>query len=613
MINLFKQDLSLAARLRRLLSRSTGGLSRWSQHPISRSQHTRSQHTRSQPTCLRPLRPLFALPLLLAPAAILLSFPEPAQAQVFRNFTPRFTATGRGNISIIGNTLISCQTGVGGCAAARATLGGGASNSGFPSRFVNVNPPPVVLPANRQNSSTATLTLPAGAQVVFAGLYWGAYLGTPNVTTPPNPAQVFIETPTSGGYISVTAQAADVDVGPIFNNQTAPYVAFAEIPTTLVPNTGGTFSVAGVEAFSDASVFPGVPVNNRYAGWGLVVVYVGLPAPTEFRNLTVYDGFAVVRGQNNNPVSTVNVDGFRTPPAPSAVLTDVGIISFEGDDNIVGPDQIQITDGPNPPTLPLANPLTDPFGGTDDFFNSTIQDGGALIPGRTPSFNDNFGFDIDVLRTIAPSPIGNESTEATVTITNNNRNAENFWFSTLTLAISTTEENLRLVKRITNITRDGTSLSGIDFSAFNDDPNDDDDNADGFSQLSPVGLLSLGDETPLESGDEIEYTIYFLSDGGGPVEDVQFCDPIPDGTTFVTDSFGGSIGIQLNEAGTVSTRTNASDTDSGTFSSVLAPLPTGNSCPDQTNPNGAVTVDLGDISSSTGSNFGFVRFRAQVN
>ncbi|MBD1894608.1 DUF11 domain-containing protein [Coleofasciculus sp. FACHB-129] len=173
--------------------------------------------------------------------------------------------------------------------------------------------------------------------------------------------------------------------------------------------------------------------------------------------------------------------------------------------------------------------------------------------------------------------------------------------------------NLRLVKRITSVTRNGVLLSGINFNSFVDDPNSDNDNASGWSQLSPIGVSTIAAETALRSGDQVEYTIYFLSDGTAPANNVRFCDPIPTGTTFLPDSFGSGAGISVNRSGTIANRTNASDADEGTFLSPLAPLPAGNGCPNQNNADGAVTVNLGNISNATGSNYGFTRFRVKIN
>ncbi|MBD1922680.1 DUF11 domain-containing protein [Microcoleus sp. FACHB-831] len=173
--------------------------------------------------------------------------------------------------------------------------------------------------------------------------------------------------------------------------------------------------------------------------------------------------------------------------------------------------------------------------------------------------------------------------------------------------------SLRLVKRITSITRGGVALSGINFGGFVDDPTDENDTAGGFSQLLPAGIVTLGSETPLQSGDEVEYTVYFLSDGTAIANDVRFCDLIPASTTFVNQSFGANSGISLNRASAASLLTNAADTDGATFFSPLTPLPNGNACSTQNNANGAVFVNLGNVSNMAGSNYGFIRFRVKVN
>ena len=128
--------------------------------------------------------------------------------------------------------------------------------------------------------------------------------------------------------------------------------------------------------------------------------------------------------------------------------------------------------------------------------------------------------------------------------------------------------NLRLVKRITAIRRGGITTS---FNSFVNDPSDPNATAAGFAQLSPVGVFGIGPDTTLQSGDEVEYTIYFLSDGPGPETNVRLCDPVSTGTTFIPDSFGAGQGVLVNLAGTATPQSNSSD-----FVSPLAPLPTGN-------------------------------------
>lgn len=117
----------------------------------------------------------------------------------------------------------------------------------------------------------------------------------------------------------------------------------------------------------------------------------------------------------------------------------------------------------------------------------------------------------------------------------------------------------------------------------------------------------------LESGDEVEYTIYFLSDGNQPVENAKFCDPIPDGTKFIPDSFGAGRGILVNMANTITPKTNAADSDNAGFFSPLALLPANNVCQYQNNLKGVAIANFGTLGNTTGNNYGFIRFRVKID
>ncbi|HAG83306.1 MAG TPA: hypothetical protein DCL61_19725, partial [Cyanobacteria bacterium UBA12227] len=149
-----------------------------------------------------------------------------------------------------------------------------------------------------------------------------------------------------------------------------------------------------------------------------------------------------------------------------------------------------------------------------------------------------------------------------------------------------TTPRLRLVKRITSITRSDRPIPGVNFNRFFDDPNDDNDNVFPANQR-PVGITQLESGESLESGDEVQYTIYFLSDGNQPVTNVRVCDAIPEGTSFIPNSFASGQGILVNQGGEDTTQTNRGDGDQGRFFSPLAPLNNVNPpCPNAQEPQG---------------------------
>lgn len=158
------------------------------------------------------------------------------------------------------------------------------------------------------------------------------------------------------------------------------------------------------------------------------------------------------------------------------------------------------------------------------------------------------------------------------------------------------QPNLRLVKRVTGISRQGIA------SRFNnrvDDPTDPNDTAAGWEILPPIGVTQIPAQTALRSGDEVEYTLYFLSDGRSPVSNLSLCDQIPRGTRLQRETVQIQRGVTSPQPG-------------GQIFSPLAPLPTGNPCLDQNNPSGTLLFELGDLASNPPENIGFVRFRVTI-
>ncbi|HEY9877719.1 MAG TPA: hypothetical protein V6D29_04645 [Leptolyngbyaceae cyanobacterium] len=166
------------------------------------------------------------------------------------------------------------------------------------------------------------------------------------------------------------------------------------------------------------------------------------------------------------------------------------------------------------------------------------------------------------------------------------------------------QANLILVKRITNVTRNGATLPGVNFGAFVDDPATTNDNNPGWAQLvpprAPIGAIDIGSNALLQSADEVEYTVYFLSNGGVPSVGTSICDLIPTRTALIPLSNQIRVGAGTPQPG-------------GTVFTPLAPLPANNACLDQRNPNGAIIFDLGTVPNVPANNVGFVRFRVRVD
>ncbi|MEO0456017.1 MAG: hypothetical protein AAF152_05455 [Cyanobacteria bacterium P01_A01_bin.114] len=84
--------------------------------------------------------------------------------------------------------------------------------------------------------------------------------------------------------------------------------------------------------------------------------------------------------------------------------------------------------------------------------------------------------------------------------------------------------NIRLTKRITQVLRNGQPLFVPQINQFNDQGSDTTDNA--LQTLSnnalPLGLFSA--PSLLQTGDIVEYTVYFFNDGTTPVQNIELCD-----------------------------------------------------------------------------------------
>jgi len=326
------------------------------------------------------------VPALLLAVVALAVVSLPAQAQ--RAFSPRFSTITNGDVAGIGNINMHCDPAAGNAAQQQACLdsrthtagSGGLNNNSTNISMVHndVDSDPSTI-----NSSSATLNLPAGSTVLFAGLYWSAQ-GAAAVS---NRNQVRFAVP-GGGYATVTASQFDTVAG---TSGRTDYQGFADVTAQVLAAGNGVYAVANIASGHNNA-------NNTWAGWSLVVAYRNNGMPS--RSLNVFDG--LLRADGSNPILDLSVGPFITPPT-GPVNSTLGVLTWDGDrasdDNGNG-----LEFGPTVPNLSVVSNAINP---EQNFWNSTISvDGSHVTAGRTPAYTNTLGMDLDFLSPNTPLPNG---------------------------------------------------------------------------------------------------------------------------------------------------------------------------------------------------------------
>ncbi len=448
---------------------------------------------------------LFAIGLLAAAQAVAAVTP----GSVARPFTVRYAINTNGDIALAANTLMTCppgttetQTGV---ACEDGQDGGLADDNYYPMDYVDVDGVAATV-----NSSSANLAVPAGATVLFAGLYWGAAFDqgetlplqcddtqrTGHAAANPAAAASAWLKPPGGSYVPVNATTFDTyteDLGcgnPGAADERTRYQAFADVTSLVQAGGGGSYTIGNVQAGTGA---------DRHAGWSLVVAYQDVTQPA--RNLTVFDGFAQVA---NGATTTIPVSGFRTP-IDGDVNTQLGFVSYEGDINLTG-DSLALN----------GSTLSDAAHSPINFFNSGITDLGTPVTGKSPDYANQLGFDAGVFD-VPAGVVPNNTTSATI-------------------KLSTTGDRY---------------LPGVVWFRT-------DIYAPEMVLKKTVSDLNGGDVNP---GDVLRYEISSTNTGRSSAYDARIDDAIPPHTSFQP----GSLQIVDSPGGIAGTKTDPSDGDQAEF------------------------------------------------
>src|SRR3954469_12022491 len=300
-------------------------------------------------------------------------------ARAERDFGLRFQANAHGDVTGTGNTLLTCVTSDSLCAKARGgTANGGENNNNSRAMtWVDVDGDAY---GHTFNSSSAMLSLPAGATVLWAGLYWGGrWQAGEGGQEAPNPGQrnlVKLRPPAGTAYVPVQSV-----IDPVDNALDREYQGFAPITGIVETARGGSYTVADVQLGTGLHA-------DQSGGWAILIVYQDASAP--LRNMTVFDGLKFVLADKPLEPVDIPLSGFLTPPAPAPVKTRLGLIAYEGDLGTTKDSALLNSGGPNAKLLENgANPK-------DNFFNSSISNtAGNPVTDRNPNDPNTFGFDGD--------------------------------------------------------------------------------------------------------------------------------------------------------------------------------------------------------------------------
>ena len=324
-------------------------------------------------------------------------------------FTVRYTTNDTGDITFAANTLMTAPASDPAAVDAQNGVGTKVANNDFMMTYVDVDSDPTTF-----NSSRSDLVMPAGSQVLFAGLYWGARTSgtTVNAATALRTTVKFM-TP-GGAYQDLT--------GSLVGSKGNDYQSFKDVTGLVAAAGDGTYTVANVQAQKDKT--------DTYAGWSLVVAYRAPGEPA--RNLTVFDGYgSVATSPSSDKTVNIQIDGFKAP-TQGPVNATLGFIAYEGDLKKTG-DTVKF-DGKS---------LSNPANPVRDFFNSTISNRGTLVSTKDPNYVNQLGYDADLIE--ANGIIKNGATKATITMTTG---GETYYPGVVTSAIELFAPEVSVVKSV---------------------------------------------------------------------------------------------------------------------------------------------------------------------
>lgn len=334
--------------------------------------------------------------------------------------------------------------------------------------------------APNEAAATTVLTIPAGATVTHAYLFWSAMGPTDDKKTPDVDESlpdgvVTLSRPGANGF-STELTALPDDRKLITRNEKKYWQCGVDVGDLVRERGSGAYRLSGVTALDFRNKGS---EDTAYAGFWLAVFYE-LPSEPP-RNLALFDAFEVIE---QNASKIVSLEGFKVPQ--SGFQGKLGVVGFEGD---------QATDSVMFNTQKLTDGLVG--SGLNNFFNSSHTINGVAVspvgdlPQLTGERGSLSGVDIDVIDVSKQLKAGD--TQATVTAS---AGGDVVFLSGFVTSISNLRPELL-----------GSSKTVTD------------DNGGG-----------------IVPGDSLTYTITVTNNGNDSSVDTVVVDALPKGVTYVANS-----------------------------------------------------------------------------
>lgn len=307
-------------------------------------------------------------------------------------FDSVFNTNTTGNVLILGNTsLCADNNGDGNCEDP-----GTARNN----NIIMINNDVDGDAATTINSSAALLTMPADAQVLYAGLHWQGYLINADQARKDSAATIKFKFD-GNSYNTTTVNTNNMN-WVYFNASRFYYQGYVDLTSYVQTNGSGKYWVGDLITDTGDSL-PG----GGFGGWAMTVVYKS--GSEVFRNLSVYSGYEGIAGSGDitgafdyanangcdntntgvgNNVSTT-ITGFLTPKQ-APVSSRLTVFAGEGDLGATG-DSITLTKKDGTP-ISLSNGANP----SNDVMNASITVDGNYVTTGDPYYSNNSnGIDID--------------------------------------------------------------------------------------------------------------------------------------------------------------------------------------------------------------------------